>query len=101
MPFLGGGMTEEELKDFLNHLQGRIVALELLMRNVLATEVIKTSDPIRSLQQTKNVLFGSLQKAERPADETFDAIWSEAVEALKMTFDQTEIRLREFLERKS
>ena len=84
--------------DPLIGLQGRIIALELIMRDLLALEAMKEADPVSSLRGTKSALHASLQTMGRPYDETSGAIWSEAVAALDRLFEETELRVKGRLE---
>ena len=85
--------------DDLFDLQGRIIALELMVRSWLAGEAMKKPDPVSSLRETKRALYSSLQNLDRPHDETSDAIWSEAVEALDLLFEQTEMRVKSLIDK--
>ena len=79
--------------DHLVHLQGRIIALEFMMRGFLVGEMMKKQDPLSSLSEFKSGLFASLQHLDRPLDERSDAVWSEAVAAFEQLFAQTAQRL--------
>ena len=87
-------MTEDDF----NHLQGRIIAVEFLARAWLVGEAMKKPDPVLTLQNTKNALYASMQGIERPFDETSDAIWSQAIEALDLHFQQAEFRVKSLME---
>jgi len=90
-------MSDNE-DDYLIGLQGRIIALELVMRAWLTGEALKKPDPVSSVSETKAALYASLQHLDRPHDETSDAIWSKAVEALDLLFEQTEERVKSRME---
>ena len=69
--FRGQKMSDQEPligpeDDPLIGLQGRIIALEFLMRGLLAIEAMKRPDPIASLHETKSALYASLQTLGRP-----------------------------------
>jgi hypothetical protein len=89
---------QQDDHDPLIDLQGRIIALELMMRAWLAGEALKKPDPVSSLRETKSALYTSLQGIDRPYDEVSDAIWSQAIEALDLLFEQAEFRVKTLME---
>lgn len=78
----------------LEHLQGRIIALELFMRGVLANFVAEDDDPEATIQRLRSEMIGSLQHVERPLNDAADRIWGHAADALHMQFDEVLNRLR-------
>jgi hypothetical protein len=82
--------TPENRDDHLNYLQGRIIALELLVRGMLSN-MIATSQRV---PEFRTGTLASLQMVERPIDEESDAIWGHASAALMEMFEQVEHRLR-------
>ncbi|MCW2110274.1 hypothetical protein M2227_003442 [Bradyrhizobium elkanii] len=92
-------MTEITESNF-NHLQGRIVALELIMRYWLSGEFLSKNDPLTYADNLKKAMFGSLQNAEiGEVTSEKDAIWSEVVDALDLIFSTAKDRARATLER--
>lgn len=77
----------------LHHLQGRIIALELVARAYLTGEALQGNDPITHVRSMRRSFFGSLQHVERSTDEASEQIWEEATQALTELFDQTERRV--------
>src|SRR5437763_2027340 len=61
--------------------QGRIIALELTVRSWLAGEAMKKPDAVSSLCETKRGLYSTLQNLVRQHADTSDAICSEYVDA--------------------
>lgn len=83
----------------LENLQGRIIALELLMRCWLTGEAMSSDDPLTTIQAMRDEMLGSLQNTTRPIDDASDAIWGEAADALNDTFEQAAVRVRYHLSR--
>lgn len=86
-------MTEEEVHI---HWQGRIVALEMLMRVLVMAHVCERhTDPLAALTSFQKDMFGSMQNMTRPIGEKDDAIWSAAIEALELCFRSVAARISE------
>ena len=83
------------MEGHLNNLQGRIIALELLMRGFIAKTAgdSQPGDPIAFLDEWKKAMFQSAQNLNRPVDEYADDVWGEAISALNLTFDSVKERL--------
>jgi hypothetical protein len=79
---------------FLNRLQGRIIALELLMDGVLMNLVRTTADPAATLAGVRQAMIAGLQLLERPVGDEEDEIWDFAMQALEMRFGNVENRLQ-------
>ncbi|MER8394942.1 hypothetical protein NKH10_23990 [Mesorhizobium sp. M1340] len=75
-------------------IQGRIIAIELLMRGLLAAHITQQSEPLVTLSTTRQSFFATLQNLERPIDSEADLIWEKAADALEETFRELEIRVR-------
>lgn len=72
---------------------GRIVALEIMMRNMLLICVSNSTDPLNELRTMKHDMFSTLQNAERPIGEFNDLAWEHAIAALEELFEGAEKRL--------
>lgn len=83
----------------LEHLQGRIIALELLMRSWLAGEALAADSPLSAIEAMRNDTLATLQHVNRPINEEADAIWGEAADALNDHFEQAAARVRYHLSR--
>ncbi|MDP1868455.1 MAG: hypothetical protein Q8L13_19225 [Bradyrhizobium sp.] len=70
-------------------MEGRIIALELFMRAILADRIIASSDrPLAAANAFKKDFLASLQHAERgPPDDRSDEVWSEAARAIRLQLD--------------
>jgi hypothetical protein len=78
---------------YLETLQGRIIALELIATTYLAGLALMHSDPPALVDRMRREMFDSLQFAERPIDEASERIWAEAIAALNRRFDQAKQRV--------
>ena len=72
---------------------GRIVALEIMMRNVLMIAVSNSPEPLNELRTMRHDLFSTLQNAERDIGEFSDLAWEHAIDALEELFQGAEKRL--------
>ena len=79
--------------DFLAGLQGRIMALEFMMRDFVVGVVEKDSDPMHSLERFKTDCYQSLQHVEHPPGPYSDLCQGKMVEALNELFAQAEKQL--------
>lgn len=75
----------------LEPLEGRIIAIELMMRGLLY-EWCERAGSLNDLAKVRDSLLGSLQNVDRPADERADRIWAEAIQAIRDTFANLENR---------
>ena len=82
-------------EEFLDQLQGRIIAQELITRGLVCSFVMDFDDPETALQKLRQELLASLQHIERRVDEESDAVWGHAADALNLEFDQVAKRVRE------
>lgn len=77
-------------------LEGRIIALELLMRGFMAQVAIENSEnPAEFVRGWKSEMLGSLQLMDRPIGDHEDAVWEKTADALNVAFDNVEARLIE------
>ncbi len=74
-------------------LQGRIIALEILMRGFIWNLVSEYDDPKSALERLKSGMLASLQHIERPLNESADATWGHAADALCEQFDAVAHRI--------
>ena len=84
----------DDLTAHLHHLQGRIIALEVLMRGFLTDLAMKSDTPQVRAATMRKAFMASLQHLERPVGAAHDQIWSEAADALNLQFDCIETRLQ-------
>ena len=75
------------------HLQGRIIALEIFMRSELVAISMSQKDPVSHLLALKTALLADFHTFG-PVDAYSQSVLDEAQEALIHTFQQAEVRLR-------
>jgi hypothetical protein len=93
-------MTEPEKgheRDWMMHLQGKIIVHELLAQSLLVGRMLEQPNPLDALIKFKKALYGSLEPVGR-GDEISDAIWSESASAFEDLFSQAARRLKSILE---
>ncbi len=79
-------------------LQGRIVALDLVVRALLTQSVMEApGDPLERLGQNQQAMKQSLQHINRPIGEYEDAVWAEASDALDMLFANVRMRIEDLV----
>jgi hypothetical protein len=84
------------MSDF-NSLQGRIIALEILVRRVLAFVLADKFKTFGEFAQVRKSFTASLQNVERDFGDAEDEIWAGAVTALEQHLDEIERSLRKVL----
>ncbi|WP_353642852.1 hypothetical protein [Mesorhizobium sp. WSM2239] len=80
-----------------NSLQGRIIALELLVRRVLALVLSDTLGTAEEFAPMRRSFIASLQNVERAFGDEEDEIWEGAMVALEQHLDEIETSLRKAL----
>ena len=80
-------------EEFLDQLQGRVIAQELITRGFLCNLVMDFDDPEAALENLRRQMLASLQHIERPVNEESDAIWCHAADALNREFNQVATRV--------
>lgn len=75
------------------NLQGRIIALELMMRGFLTKEALGAPDSLGAIDQMARELILSLQIVGRPADAHADAVFAEAGDAIRREMAQVRLRV--------
>jgi hypothetical protein len=83
------------------HLHGRVVALELMVRGFITELAMRHPDPASCVAGWRRDMLAVQQHVGWPFDEATDAIWAEAVTALNALFDAVETRVRSLKERYS
>lgn len=78
-------------------LQGRIFALELLIRRVLTLVLADKMNSADEFLATRRSFMGSLQNIERAIGDEEDDIWAGATAALEQHLDEIEASLRKAL----
>lgn len=74
--------------DFQEEMQGRIIALELLMRGLLTDVTCRNSQPLKTAKRLSSEFLASLQNINRDVSEYDDRVWERAADAMRSTFDQ-------------
>ncbi len=74
-------------RSFDVEMQGRIIALELLVRGLLAEAVNRTDQPVEAATRMKSSMLASLQNVTRPVNDYSDQIWEAAADALRRQLD--------------
>lgn len=80
-----------------NSLQGRIIALELLVRRVLVLVLSDTLNTAEEFAPMRRSFIASLQNVERAFGDEEDEIWEGAMAALEQHLDEIETSLRKAL----
>jgi len=80
-------------REFETTMQGRILAVELLVRGLLTEKLVSQPDPPEAGERLKSKCLASLQHIEQPAEEYSDQVWEAAANALRLQFDQVIRRL--------
>ena len=68
------------------HFQGRIVALELLIRSLMTGVVMDAGRNSVFVGEMRDEMLASLQLIQRDIGPYEDAVWSEATDALRSQF---------------
>lgn len=81
-------MNDAERDTLAEALQGRIIALEMMMTTYIVDHCSRTpsGDLLASIRAMRQVVFASAQNAERPADERTDRIWESSARSLDQMF---------------
>jgi hypothetical protein len=79
--------------DHLIGLQGRVVALELLVRALLADFALKSSEPLARAKGLQQEFLSTLQRLNRPVGEYEDAVWESAADHMRQTLEQVVQRI--------
>lgn len=74
--------------DDYKHLQGRIIALELIVRALLAEQATRSSRPLAHAKHLQSQFLGSLQHLQRESGIEEDEIWVQAADAMREQFAQ-------------
>jgi hypothetical protein len=74
--------------DHLIGLQGRVVALELLVRALLTDFALKSTKPLASARNLQQEFLSSLQHLQRPVGDYEDAVWASATDHMREALDQ-------------
>lgn len=77
----------------LAHLHGRIVALELMLRGFMAERALASADPAASLREWESGMMESFQHSSREVGDYQDAVWAEAVDAMRYQFREVRKRV--------
>ena len=80
--------------DFLAGLQGRIMALEFMVRGFIVDEFREYVEPAQALDRYRTTIYQALQHLERPPGDYPDQCWSEMIKALDEQFAQATMRLQ-------
>lgn len=80
-----------------NSLQGRIIALELLVRRVLALVLSDNLNTAEEFAPMRRSFIASLQNVERAFGDEEDEIWGGAMAALEQHLDEIKTGLRKAL----
>jgi len=80
--------------DDIDHLYGRVTALELIVTGFMTKLALESGmDPLGFVKGWRPDMMGSLQHTEREVSEKADQRWAAAVDALDLVFDNLEKRL--------
>jgi hypothetical protein len=85
--------------DHLIGLQGRVVALELLVRALLTDFALKSSKPLASARDLQQEFLSTLQHLKRPVGDYEDAVWESATDHMRQALDQVIQRISYLQER--
>lgn len=80
-------------EDYLIGLQGRVVALELLVRALLADLALKSTEPLARARGLQREFLSTLQHLKRPVGEYEDAVWESAEDHMRQTLEQVVQRI--------
>jgi hypothetical protein len=69
-------------------LQGRIVALEILVRGYLFNVVSESADPVQAVADLRQMMTMGFQTVGRPIDEYSDAVMEAAGKAINSQCDE-------------
>ena len=72
----------------VQRLQGRIIALELLVRGLLTNFACDNKRPLATAKKMKSEFLASLQNIDRQIGVYEDTVWEAASDQLHLTFDQ-------------
>lgn len=94
---MGESKESLEAKTLLERLEGRILALELLMRGILTASILENNpcdEQLAYALKLRTTFLESLQNLKRPKSESADRVWEASNEALQRMFDQVELRIK-------
>jgi hypothetical protein len=74
--------------DFEIAMQGRIIALELFMRDFLTDLACDSEAPLNNANRIKARFLAALQNLDRPVGDYDDRVWGAAADAARLAFDQ-------------
>lgn len=76
-------------------LQGRIIALELLVQGFMVQATSEQTDlsPSQCIRDREKTMKSSLQHLPRPVNESSDQIWEAAADSLTLLFSNARIRI--------
>jgi hypothetical protein len=88
-------MTIDDADARAEHLQGRIIALELFIRAFLTDFVMdRYEDPEDGVERLHRDFVASLQHLERPLDDVSDRVWAHVANAIDAQFEGVAMRVR-------
>lgn len=90
--------TMDAMKD-VQCMQGRILALECVIRSQLVDRALERHSPVTWLHEIREAMQGTLRDARQAAETSSNEAWSEGATALDELFGQAEAGVKANLER--
>ena len=78
-------------------IQGRLMALEVMMQSFFVEWALSHDDPAAQLGELRDSAITSL-KTYQSANPGQQAVFSQAAEAVEANFERAEVQLRQFLQ---